>query len=380
MKASLSRYLSGVFDIYKRWCTWQRFSTLFITVSALGILTTQTEIADSVMKGETGLTWQPWVATFSGVYAYTLISPFLIHCCEIWSLSKVNLIKTPIKLLVLYIPITLLFITVMLIFRNMAHIIIDGVPFDSWNLFDRYVYEFPKTVAVYWGFVFVTYTKIYYDSSKEEQLNAVNLENELQTIRMQTLRSQLQPNFLFNTLNLISTTVYQDSDKADSIITRLGDLLRYSLATEQKPFVTIKEELQAMQSYLEISQLRFGERITVDIDVEPTTELVLIPTMLLQPLLENSVKYGIELSDEAGKITLACNLIDGLVQIKITNPWHHSLNSQQQESFAIGLQSTKDRLKILYQEQAKVTLDNSDTDSVTLTIMLPAQQMEQINE
>jgi LytS/YehU family sensor histidine kinase len=176
--------------------------------------------------------------------------------------------------------------------------------------------------------------------------------------------------------------VYTDADKADSIIARLGDLLRYSLATEQKPFVTLKEELQAMKSYLEISQLRFGERMTVKVDVESTTELVLIPTMLLQPLFEKSVKYGIEPSDETGKITLTCNLVDGLLQIKITHPWHQSSlqPQQQQESFEMGLQNTKDRLKLLYQEQAAITQDCNNTNQVTLTITLPAQQMEQANE
>jgi sensor histidine kinase YesM len=342
----------------------------------------QTEIADREMIGELGLTWQPWVATFSAIYSYTLISPFIIHCCKIWSFSKANFIKTSIKLLLLYTPVTLLFITIMLLLRNIAHILIDGSPFDGGNLFDRYLYEFHKTYGVYYAAVFVTYTNIYYNSSQKELLNAINLENELQTIQMQVLRSQLQPHFLFSTLKLISSTVYTDADKADSIIARLGDLLRYSLATEQKPFVTLKEELQAMQSYIDICQLRFGERMIVEMDVESNAELVFIPTMLLQPLLEKSVKYGIEPSDETGKIMLTCNLVDGLLQIKITHPWHQSsLQPQkQQESFGIGLQNTKDRLKLLYQAQATITLDCNKTNQVTLTITLPAQQMEQANE
>jgi sensor histidine kinase YesM len=106
--------------------------------------------------------------------------------------------------------------------------------------------------------------------------------------------------------------------------------------------------------------------------------------MLLQPILENAVKYGIELSDikksdKAGKITLSSSLIDKDLQIRISSPYHQSLNSQQQGPFEVGLQSTKDRLKHLYQEQAKITLDNSDTDTVTLKITLPAQQIEQIH-
>lgn len=375
---SILSYLTGVFGVYKRWCTWQRIFYLTITGSLSGLMIVQTEIADALIRGEVGLTWQPWVATYSSVIGFTIVSPFLIYCCELWPFGKAHVIKTTIKLALLYVPITFCFITAMLILRNIAHLLIDGTLFDGWDLIDRYIYEFPKAIAIYLIFIFITYTKIYYDNSQKEQLNAANLQNELQTIRMQTLRSQLQPHFLFNTLNLISSTVYQDADKADSIITRLGDLLRYSLATEQKPFVTFKEELQAMQSYLEISQLRFGERMELEISVEPSTELLMIPAMLLQPLLENAVKYGIEPSNETGKITLESNLIEDLLQIKITNPWHQ--RRQQQESFGIGLQNTKDRLKLLYQEQATVTLDNNNTDQVTLTIILPAQHMEQTNE
>ena len=371
-------YLTGVFAVYKRWCTWQRIFYLVVTATLSGLVIVQTEIADALIRGELSITWQPWVATYSSVIGFTIISPFLIHCCELWPFGKAHVVKTTIKLALLYVPITFVFITVMLILRNIAHLVIDGTLFDSWNIIDRYIYEFPKVIAIYLIFIFITYTKINYDNSQKEQLNAANLQNELQTIRMQTLRSQLQPHFLFNTLNLISSTVYQDADKADSIITRLGDLLRYSLATEQKAFVTFKEELQAMQSYLEISQLRFGERMALEITVDPTTELVLIPAMMLQPLLENAVKYGIEPSDETGKITLASSVNNGLLEIKITNPWHQQ--TQQQTSFGIGLQNTKDRLTLLYQDQATVALDSNHNDQVTLSITLPAQYLEHSNE
>lgn len=371
-------YLTGVLGVYIRWCTWQRIGYLVVVGFFSGLMIVQTEIADALIRGEVGLTWQPWVATYSSVISFIIVSPFLIYSCELWPFGKAHVFKTTIKLALLYIPVTLCFITIMLILRNSIHLVIDGTLFDSWDLIDRYIYEFPKALTIYLIFIFITYTKINYDNSQKEQLNAANLQNELQTIRMQTLRSQLQPHFLFNTLNLISSTVYQDADKADSIIARLGDLLRYSLATEQKPFVTFKEELQAMQSYLEISQLRFDERMALEFAIAPATKLVLIPTMLLQPLLENAVKYGIEPSNEIGKIILESSLKNGFLEIKITNPLRQ--HTQQQESFGIGLQNTKDRLKLLYQEQASVTLDSNHHDQITLTIILPAQYLENAHE
>ena len=116
--------------------------------------------------------------------------------------------------------------------------------------------------------------------------------------------------------------MYRDVDKADSIVTRLGDLLRYSLATEQKPFVPLKEEMQVMTSYLEIAKLRFGDRITTTINIAPETNDINIPAMLLQPLLEYAVKYGIEPSDENGQVLLTTTLENKHLIIKITNPWH----------------------------------------------------------
>lgn len=338
----------------------------------------QTEIADAKFRGHLDLTWQPWVWTYSAVYSYVLISPIIIYFCHQWPLGKVSLLATTSKLVLLYIPITLSFISLMLITRQLAYLLITGNFMEEWNLVDRYLYEFPKTIGIYVGFVFITYTKIYYDSAQQERLNAAKLQNELQEVRMQTLRSQLQPHFLFNTLNLISSTTYQDPDKADSIITRLGDLLRYSLATEQKPFVTLREEVHAMTSYLEISQLRFGEKMSIDIQIDPQTEALMIPAMLLQPLLENAVKYGIEPSEQEGQVGLISKVKNNKLLITITNPWHQ--RRQQQESFGIGLKNAQNRLNLLYQDEASIVLESESTQQVTLTITLPAQQMESSND
>lgn len=369
--------IKGIYHLYRQ-LTWIRFFYWTAIATGIGLFLVQTEIADAKFRGHTDLTWQPWVWTYSAVYSYTFISPIIIYFCHQWPLGRANLFSNIIKSVLLYIPTTMLFITLMLITRQVAYLLITGDFMQEWNLVDRYLYEFPKTIGIYIGFVFITYTKIYYDTSQREQLNAAKLHNELQDVRMQTLRSQLQPHFLFNTLNLISSTTYQDPDKADSIITRLGDLLRYSLATEQKPFVTLKEEMQAMSSYLEISELRFGERMSLDIQIEPQTEFLLIPAMLLQPLLENAVKYGIEPSDTHGEIALHSQLVEGKLVIDITNPWHQ--RRQQQESFGVGLQNAKNRLDLLYQDQASILLECENTAQVTLTITLPAQQMENSND
>lgn len=378
MTSNVTTHIKGIWAIYRHFgSSWLRIFFVFMTATLFGVVFVQTEIADAVTRGELGLTWQPWLWTLSAVYSYTIMAPFLIYCCEQWSFGKAHMLKTTAKLIVFYVPFTLMFITLMLVLRHIAHLLIEGALFPIDSLLDRYIYEFPKSVAVYIGVAFITYTKIYYDSSQKEQLHAAKLENELQAIRMQTLRSQLQPHFLFNTLNLISSTMYRDVDKADSIISRLGDLLRYSLATEQKPFVTVKEEIQVMTSYLDIAKLRFGDKLNLEINVESAAEMALLPAMLLQPLLENSVKYGIEPSDKKGQIKLLIFIRNNEVHIEITNPW--LLEIQKQESFGIGLENTKSRLVLLYESKASISLEYSKDQQVILKMHIPLNMQGEHN-
>lgn len=378
MNVSLTNYYTGIVATYKSWvASWGRLAFIAIITSLVGLALVQTEIADAAAKGETELTWQPWVWTFSSVYSFTLVAPLLAFCCQQWSLNKQQLLTSSCKLVALYIPITFIFISLMLLLRHLAYFVIDGSWFPVPSLTDRYVYEFPKVLWVYIGFIFINYTKIYYDSTQKEQLNAAQLENQLQAARMQSLRNQLQPHFLFNTLNLISGTVYQDAEKADSLITRLGDLLRYSLTTEQKPLVRLEEEMAAMKSYLEISALRFEDKMALTIDISDDTKSIMIPAMLLQPLLENAVKYGIEPSADAGKIALCSVVKNEELVIVITNP--RCDLAVTQASFNVGLQNARNRLNLLYANRASINLKYLE-DIVELTIVMPALKWKDVND
>ena len=297
--------------------------------------------------------------------------PFLSAVCHQWSIEGSRLLRTSVKLVLFYFPFKTVYISLVLLSKSLLYIVFVGEAFDPGPLERFYLYQIIDASPIYVAAVFVIYTKLYFQTAQREQINAARLESELQKTRMEVLRNQLHPHFLFNTLNLISSTMYQNVDKADSIITRLGDLLRYSLATEQKPFVTLREEVQVMASYLEIAKLRFGDRLSTHVRIAPETESIMIPAMLLQPILENAVKYGIEPSDEPGEVSLVSEIIEQQLTIVITNPWRQL--RAQQESFGIGLSNTKNRLSLLYGELASVELDNKDKHTVTLKIQIPVQ-------
>lgn len=343
--------------------------TWFTSITIVAFFSTQTAIADH--QAANLKPWEPWLWEFSAVYCYGLVCPIIIACCKKWSLDETHRYQSIFKLVLLYIPFTFIFISLMIGTRNLAYLLIEGRLWETGDLVARYIYEFPKTLGFYSAIAFGTYTKVYFDTYQKEQIHAAKLNEQLLTAQIGVLRNQLQPHFLFNTLNLISSTMYQDVDKADSIIMRLGDLLRYSLATEKKPWVSFNEELQAMTSFLEIAKLRFGDRLSTKIEVEAKVESLMIPAMLLQPLLENAVKYGIEPSDETGVIHLKAFIEEENLHITIMNPLLDK--STLQPSFGIGLRNTRERLELLYGDSASVSLVPQDHDTIILTLILPKQ-------
>ena len=354
----------------------KQFLFWLVVWTIIGIVLAQTEIANAKHSGFTGSDWQPWSWAFTAVYAYALVTPIIIYFCYLWSFDKGQIIRTSTKLLLLYLPITLAFITLMLGLRYLVYWLMLGEAFPHDEILSVYIYEFPKSFSFYFAVIFAAYTKIYQLKAQQEQINAAKLHGELLDARLEVLQHQLQPHFLFNTLNLISSTMYQNVDKADSIITRLADLLRYSLATQQKPFVTLQQELDAMKSYLEIAQLRFGERISTELQISPEAQSVMIPVMLLQPLLENAVKYGIEPSDNGGSILLCANIGDNNIVISIVNSLHQQ--SIYSSSFGIGLENTKKRLKYLYQDKASLSLSKIAEDKIELVIILPVERLQDV--
>lgn len=364
------KLLSSFINRYRALTLWQ-FMLWLLFYTFIWVVLSLSAYSDQIQLDSASPYYQVWIDQFGWVFCFALLSPFIPVVCNQCSIERSQLLKTSVKLILFYLPFKTVYISLVLLSKSFLYFVFVGKVFDHGPLEVLYLYQIVDASPIYVAAVFITFTIIYFQTAQREQINAAKLENELQKTRMDVLRNQLQPHFLFNTLNLISSTMYRDVDKADSIIARLGDLLRYSLATEQKPFVALKEEVQVMTSYLEIAKLRFGDRLSTIINIAPETNDLMIPAMLLQPLLENAVKYGIEPSDDKGEISLTTSLENSELIIVITNPWHQ--RRAQQESFGIGLSNTKNRLALLYENMASVNLETNNEQQITLLIRLPVQ-------
>ena len=144
----------------------------------------------------------------------------------------------------------------------------------------------------YWAIVGITYTFEHYQRYRERELQAAHLETALARAEVQSLQMQIQPHFLFNTLNAIAALMREDVEAADVMIARLSDLLRETLATAEVPEVPLRRELELADMYLDIQRARLGDRLTTHVSAEPQTLDVQVPTLLLQPLVENAIRHG----------------------------------------------------------------------------------------
>lgn len=205
------------------------------------------------------------------------------------------------------------------------------------------------------------------------EMEALRLALLAQVAQFRTLRSQLNPHFLFNCLNNLRELVDEDQERAKQLITRLSDLLRYTLRADSVETVPLKEELAALEDYLALEKIRFEERLRLRYEVTPEALAVRVPPMLLQTLAENGLKHGIAKLPAGGELSIAAVVSDGNLRIEVTNSGKMAHTSG---STVIGLENARERLKLVYGEQACLTLDVDSGERVhaVVTIPLPTER------
>ena len=213
--------------------------------------------------------------------------------------------------------------------------------------------------------------------NKEEQLKRSRAETIAQEAQLKMLRYQLNPHFLFNTLNAIASLVEgKHSANANTMIVQLSNFLRYSLENDPVNRVSLAQELAALKLYLNIEQTRFGERLKLNFDVEEAAVEVRVPSLLLQPLVENSIKYAIAPMENGGEISILAKL-DGdylVIEVSDSGPGVLMSNNDKTAGVGIGLKNTIDRLDTFYGDQYVFQLGNSELGGLRIFIRLPLEK------
>ncbi|HEX3820736.1 MAG TPA: histidine kinase [Candidatus Sulfotelmatobacter sp.] len=210
----------------------------------------------------------------------------------------------------------------------------------------------------------------YYGKFQNRELRATQLEGQLAKAHLQSLKSQLQPHFLFNTMHSISALMLTDVHAADRMITRLADLLRMNLEFAGTQITTFNRELEFVNCYLEIERIRFEERLSVVFDVAPETLDAQVPLLLLQPVVDNAVKHGISRMTSGGEIRISSCRQNGDLKLEIKDNGP-GLSASNERGCGVGLKVTRQRMETLYGENQSVELACPPEGGVSVTITIP---------
>ena len=236
----------------------------------------------------------------------------------------------------------------------------------------RILEQLDWNLMVYGVIVGMSHAIAYYHESQERKLKAAQLETRLVEARLKTLEAELHPHFLFNTLHAISTLVHTDPEAADRMISRLSDLLRLTFDRSGAAGVPLKEELEFLQKYLEIEQIRFQDRLSVKFDIDPETLDTDVPRMILQPLVENAIKHGIGPRSGQGLVQISARKQEDKIWIEVRdNGVGLSRNARVRFNNGVGLSNTRARLECLY--GAEQRLDFAEEDSgLSVRMLIPS--------
>jgi two-component system, LytTR family, sensor kinase len=242
----------------------------------------------------------------------------------------------------------------------------------------QYLTQLDWLLMTYLFLVGLAHALAYRRESEARALNAAQLETRLVEAQLQALQRQLHPHFLFNTLNTISGLIRSDAAAADTMIDRLGDLLRMTLHTSITQEVPLKDELEVLQKYLEIEQTRFGNRLAVSLRIQPETLDAQVPGLLLQPLVENAIRHGIAPNARSGWIEIHADRTDDYLTVQIRDSGDGLPPDRLMAlNRGVGLENTRARLQHLYPSAFQFTFSNLDR-GFCVTVRIPFQ-IEQVS-
>lgn len=225
-----------------------------------------------------------------------------------------------------------------------------------------------------WSLVFFVWIALYVSITSMRDRHAAELRQSelsraLQSAELRLLKSQINPHFLFNSLNSVRALIAEDPARARDAVTQLAGLLRYTLRSDHDELVTLEHELKTVGDYLALESLRFGDRMRVELDIEPSAQDVRIPVMLLQTVVENAIKHGIAELPTGGVLRISATLRDNALLMEVKNP--RPANPTPREQQGTGLYNAEERLRLLFGSRATLELDLSQPDLAIVRIRVP---------
>lgn len=228
------------------------------------------------------------------------------------------------------------------------------------NTFTSFIYFF------IWNCIYFIYH--YVSESRKNQLDKLKLEALVKSLELKTIKSHINPHFIFNALNSIRALIDEDPTRARQAVTGLGNILRSSMQSDQLEIITLKKELDVVRDYLALELIRFEDRLKVVYLIDEDTLDHPIPPMMLQTLVENAIKHGIGKQVEGGEITIAANVEEGFYILRVINSGKLEMQDGHE---GFGLQSTSNRLSLIFGDKAVFNITQIDAKQVEAKVIIP---------
>jgi two-component system LytT family sensor kinase len=243
----------------------------------------------------------------------------------------------------------------------------------------RFLYlNLDRWLLIYWVILMISHAFNYYNNYRKGELKAAELRTQLVQSQLEALKMQIHPHFLFNTLHSISALLSKDTEGARRMIVRLGDFLRLTLENSGSMEVTLQQEIEFLNGYLEIERIRFQDRLTTDIRVDPEVLDVHVPNLILQPIVENAMRYAIG-NSKSGRVEVVAAPRNGVVRIEVRDngPGIQAdgvLDARRGRG--VGLVNTQARLVGLYGDAARFELSNNPSGGLIVALEIPRESGE----
>lgn len=212
----------------------------------------------------------------------------------------------------------------------------------------------------------------YFRNYRQAEIDKWKLEAQAESARLKALKLQLNPHFFFNSLNSVRALIAEHPERAQRMVTRLARLLRSTLQVDDVKTVPLEEELSTVRTYLELERVRFEDRLDYEIDAAEEALGHPVPFLLVQTLVENGIKHGIAQKRRGGMIEIQADVDEEALRLQVTNPGH-----LESEDGGIGLSNARERLRLLFGEEASLAVENATSDRVVATTVLPLRPEEQ---
>jgi hypothetical protein len=342
----------------------------FVLFTITGFLRFTYVYFDDVARRETGTLASRLIEESTGTYAAMILFIAIIPFVWKYPLDRPGWRKRiPVHVAVV-VAVSIAHTTLLLVSRSVIFPLVGLGAYDYGYMPARYVMEFGNDVVGYAVWIVVITTYRHFQTARQREIRTAQLERGLAQAELRSLRLQLQPHFLFNALNTISSTMYDDPRSADRMIGQLSELLRLSLRTSHTQEVPLRDELEVLGGYVGIMRARFGDALRVRVQAPAEVQGALVPSLLFQPLVENAIRHGNASLTGQGTIDVRVTRSEETLGIDVADDGPGVQDDTDIFGKGVGLSATRERLRLLYGERHRFVVGNR-AGGFAVTITLP---------